>query len=192
MGRLKTHRNDFLFLFSLFLAFPNLFMIEKKLWWCFLVSWAFLLFFWNFLLRVGEEHIRTIFFLFSLFLGLSKPILDWKEAKMVFSNFLNFFPIFFLIYYYRSVGTHRNDVFYFLSSWPFPTYFGLKRSYDSVFKVFKLFCYFFEIFYYGSARSTRNDFFFYFLSFSGFCILFWLKKKLWYYFLIFWILFLFF
>ena len=107
------------------------------------------------------------FFLFSLFLRLSKPILDWKEAKMVFSNFLNFFPIFFLIYYYRSVGTHRNDVFYFLSSWPFPTYFGLKRSYDSVFKFFEFFCFFFGILYFGSGRNTSERYFFLFSLFLG-------------------------
>ena len=38
--------------------------------------------------QVGT-HRNDFLFLFSLFLGISEPILDWKEAMMVFYNFLN-------------------------------------------------------------------------------------------------------
>ena len=83
-------------------------------------------------------------FFFSLFLGLSQPLLAWKEAMMVFSNFFNLFAIFLEFSITIRVGTHRNDFFFFFSlSWPFPTYFGLKRSYDGVLKFFEFFCYFF-------------------------------------------------
>ena len=98
------------FFFSLsFSAFPVLFWLEKKLWWSFLVFWIFWLFFWNFPLRVGKEHIGTIFFLCSLFLHLSHPILASKEAMMVFYNFLNFFAIFLEFSIMGRVGKHRND-----------------------------------------------------------------------------------
>ena len=57
--------------------------------------------------------------------------------------------------------THRNDFFFIFSlSRPFPTYFGLERSYDSVFWFFEFYCYFFGIFYYESGRSTSERFFF--------------------------------
>ena len=70
---------------------------------------------------------RNDFFLFSLFLDLSQPILAWKEAMMEFSNFLNFFAIFLEFCIMGQVGTHRSDFFFILSfSRPFKTYFGLK------------------------------------------------------------------
>ena len=53
----------------------------------------FLLFFWNFLARVGLEGIRgEIFF---LFLGLSQPGLDGNNDRMMFFNFFEFFCYFF-------------------------------------------------------------------------------------------------
>ena len=81
-SRVGTHQNYFFFL--TFSAFHKLFRLEKKLWWCFQIFWILLLFFWYFLLRVGKEHIGTIFFIFSL-------------------------------------------------SWPFPSYFFFKRTYNGVF-----------------------------------------------------------
>ena len=47
-GREETQRNDLLPFLS-FVAFPDLFWLETKLWWYFLNFWIFLLFFWNFL-----------------------------------------------------------------------------------------------------------------------------------------------
>ena len=109
--------------------------------------------------RVGIHGNDFFFFLFSLFLGLSQPILPRKEAMMVFSKFLNFFAIFLEFFIHGRVGTHWNDFFYFIFSLsrPFPTYFGLKRSYDGVFQIFEFFFYFFGIFY---------SYFFLFLSLS--------------------------
>ena len=131
-GRLGTHRNDFFYFLS-FSTIPNLFWLEKKLWWCFLIFWFFLKF--SIMGCVGTH--QNDFFFFSLFLGLSQPLLAWKEAMMVFSNFFNLFAIFLEFSITGRVGTQRNDFFYFIFiltlSGPFLTYFGLKRSYDGVF-----------------------------------------------------------
>ena len=112
--------------------------------WCFLIFLNFLLFFLNFLLRVGLELIGTIFFslsysafpnLFSLFLDLPQHILPRKAAIIVSSNFLNCFTIFLEFSIMGWVGTRRNDffIFYFLSFTAFPPYFGLRRSHIGVF-----------------------------------------------------------
>ena len=129
-SRVGTHRNYFFFL--TFSAFHNLFRLEKKLRWCFQIFWIFLLFFWYFLLRVGKGHIGKIFFLFSLFLGLSHPIFAWKEALMVFSKFLNIFLYFYIIFYSRS-GRNPSErffffFFYFLSFSAFPYLFWLQKK----------------------------------------------------------------
>ena len=52
----------------------------------------------NFLVSTGQERNETII-LFSIFLGLFRPILASNEPVMVFFNFLGFFAIFFLIFY---------------------------------------------------------------------------------------------
>ena len=126
-----------IFFYSLsFSAIPILFWLEKKLWWCFLVFRIFLEL--SIMCCVGTQQND---FFFSLFLGLSQPLLAWKEARMVFSNFFNLFAIFLEFSITSREGTHRNDFFFIFSlSWPFPTYFGLKRSYDCVFEFFEFFC----------------------------------------------------
>ena len=63
-GRNGTERNDN-FYFPSFPAFSNLFCLEKNPQWCFLTFWIFLLFFWNFLLRVVQERNETLIFIFS-------------------------------------------------------------------------------------------------------------------------------
>ena len=53
-GRVGTHWNDFFcFFFLSFSAFPNLFWLGKMQQWCFLIFLNSLLFFLNFILRVG-------------------------------------------------------------------------------------------------------------------------------------------
>ena len=123
--------------FSLsFLAFLNLFWLEKKLWWCFLIFFNLFAIFLEFSITIRVGTHRNDFF-FSSFLGLVQLILAWKEAIIVFSNFLNFFASFLEFSITGRVGTQRNDFFYFIFiltlSGPFLTYFGLKRSYDGVF-----------------------------------------------------------
>ena len=93
-GRVETYRNDFYYFLS-FSAFPILFWLEMKLWLCFLIFWIFLVFLFNFFYYGLARNTLQRFLLFSLFLCLSHSILAWKEATLVFSNFLNFFAIFF-------------------------------------------------------------------------------------------------
>ena len=123
-GRVKTQRNDFFFLS--FAAFPILFWLEKKLWWFFLISWIFLQFFGIFYSGSGW-NLSDQLFLFSLFLGLSYPILAWKEAMMVFYNFLNFSAIFLKFSIPSRVENHRND-FFFLSFSAVPIFFWLEKK----------------------------------------------------------------
>ena len=68
-----TKRND-IFYFLYFSTFFNLFWLEMKLQWYFLIFLNFLIFFWNFLLPVRLEGNGTKTFIF-LVLGLSQPIL---------------------------------------------------------------------------------------------------------------------
>ena len=118
--RVGTKRNDNFYFLS-FPAFSNLFWLIMKPHWYFLILWFFLLFFWNFLQHIGQERNGTIF-LFSLFLSLFQPILDWNEAVMVFFKFFLIFLLFFFGIFYYTNGTERNDNFYFLS---FPTFSSL-------------------------------------------------------------------
>ena len=131
-----------------------------------------------------------IFFLFSLFLGLSQPILAWKESIMFFFFFLNFFPFFLEFSIPGRVGTRRNDFFLFSFSWHFPTYFGLKKAMMLFSNFLNCFAIFLAFSFPGRVETNQNDFFF--LSFSAIPILFWLEKKLRWCFLIFWIFLLFF
>ena len=132
------------------------------------------------------------FFLFSIFLSLSQPTFAWKEAMMVFSNFLSVFAIFHEFSITGPLGTHRNNFFFFLTFSGFRNLFWLEKKLWFYFLNFEFFCYFFWIFYYESGRKTSEWFFFYFLSISSFPNLSCLKKKLWWYFIIFWIFLLFF
>ena len=131
-GRVRTHRSDF-FIFSLSRQSPTYFGSKRthnSVFQFFEVFTIFLEF--SITDRVGT--CRNDFYLFSLFLGLPQHILAWKEAIIVFSNFLNFFTIFFLIFYYRS-GRNSLERFFFIFSLsqPFPTYFGLNRCHSGVF-----------------------------------------------------------
>ena len=132
------------------------------------------------------------FFAFSLFSGLSQPILTWNEAMMVFSKFLNFFAIFLEFSIMVHVGTQLNDFSYFHSFSTFLNLFWLERKLWWYFLIFRIFfAVFFEFSITGRVRTQRNDFS-YFISFLTFPNLFWPEKKLWWCFLIFWIFLLFF
>ena len=136
MARSRSQR---FLLFSLFLGLsPTLFWLEMKQW-VFSNFLNFSAIFFNFLLRVGQEHIGTIFFLFSLFHSLSQPIFAWKGAMMVFSNFLNFFAIFLEFSFSGRVETHRNEFRYFLSFSAFPVLFWLEKKLWWCFLIFLLF-----------------------------------------------------
>ena len=101
-------------------------------------------------------------FLFSLFLSLSHPILAWKEAMMVISNFLNFFAIFFEFSIPGRVETLRNDYFYFLSISAFPILFWLEKKLWRCFLIFWIFLLFFWNFLLRDGHEHIGTIFFIF------------------------------
>ena len=88
-GQVANNLNDH-FSFIFFLAFPKMFGLLEKPQWCFIISWIFLLFFSNSLVRVGWQLIGTIIFIFSL----SRPFPTWfglkRSRNSVFEFFWNF------------------------------------------------------------------------------------------------------
>ena len=126
--RVEWERNGTaIFIFSIPRPFPTYFGLELShngIFWFFDSFFSFFGIFyysssWN-----GTERK----FLFSLFLGLFKRILGWKEAITGFFNFLNFFAIFLEFSITHRVGTERHDNFYFLSSSTFSTLFWLQKK----------------------------------------------------------------
>ena len=126
----------------------------------------------------SDRNEAELYFLFSLFLILYRPILAWNEAIMVSFNFLNFLASFMEFSITRRVGKERNDNFYFLSFSYFSGLFCWKWSHNGIFQFFQFLCYFFGIFCYASGRNgtKRNDNF-HFLAFSSVPNLFWLKMN---------------
>ena len=78
-GGNKTNNN---FYFLSFSAFSNLFWLEMKPQWYFLIFLIFWLFYWNFLLRVGLERSRTITFIFLL----SHPFPTYFGLKWILND----------------------------------------------------------------------------------------------------------
>ena len=113
-----------------------------------------MLFFWNFLLRVGWERNGTAIFIFSI----SRPFpiyfdLKWSPNVIIwFFDFSSFFFLNFLL----PVGYERNGEAIFISSPSrhFRTYFGLKWSHNGIFLIYWIFCYFSWIF---SNASVWNE-----------------------------------
>ena len=122
--RVETVRNENFYFLS-FSAFSNLFWLVMKSQWYFLLFLNFFLFFWNFLLRIGQERNGTIIFN-SLFLLRCQPIFARNVFVLVFFNFLNFFVIFLEFSVTHRVGTKRNDNFYFLSFSSFSNLYRLE------------------------------------------------------------------
>ena len=137
-----------------------------------------MLFFWNFLLRVGYGRNETIFFIFSL----SQPFptyihFKWSH-KGVFS-FFEFFYYFFGIFYYAS-GKDETKRYFLFSH--FLILFQCILAWNEAIKVFFNFSNFFAIFLEFSitrqVRTKRNDIF-YLLFFSAFPNLYWFQMKQW-------------
>ena len=125
---------------------------------------------------VGTKRNDNLYFL--CFSAFSNQILLEKKPQLyffIFFIFLQFFMNFIL-----RVGLERNGmiIFIFSVSHSIPTYYGLKRSHNGIFK-------FSEFSITRRVGTKRNDNFC-FLSFSAFSILFslWMKPQ-WYFFLFF-------
>ena len=166
-------------IFCLSRLFPSYFGLK----WSYDGVFKFFEFFWYFCLifyyGMARKRSQRFYFLLSLFLGISQFILAWKDAMMVCPNFLKCFAIFLKFSITCRVGTHRNDVFYFLSFLVFPILYWLEKKLWWCFLIFWFFLlFFFEFSILSCVETHRNDFY-YFLSFTAFPNLFWLEKKLW-------------
>ena len=150
---------------SLSWSFPTNFCLKRSHNCFFIIFWIFLLFFWNFLLRVGSD----IIFVFRL----SRPFstyfgFKWSKKKWYF---LKFFPISLEFSITRRVGTKRNENFCFLS---FSAFFNLFSLYMKQKRYFlRFFPIFLEFSITRRVGTKRNDNFC-FPSFSAFLNLFWL------------------
>ena len=113
--------------------------------------------------RVGT----TIFF--SFFLDLSRPVLAWNEAWRVFFNFLNFFALFFGIFYSRSGRMDRNNIFFSLFLEPVLAWNHAWMVFFNFFAIFLEFSI--------QGRVGRIGAINFFLSFSTCPDLFWLEMK---------------
>ena len=174
-GRVETHRNDYFYSFS-FSAFPILFWLEKKLWWCFPIFWIFLEFCITGRVATHRKDF-FFFFLFPLFLSLSQPVLARKEAMMGFSNFLNFFAIFLESSIMGQVGTHWNDFFYFLSFSAIPNLFWLEMKRWWCFEIFWIFLLFYWNFLFPVWYEPIRTIFFIFSISRPFPTYFSLKRS---------------
>ena len=133
-------RNDNFYFLSLSLFQPILAWNAIEMFFFFLIFWKILLFFWNFLVRVGMERNRTIISIFSI----SRP---FPTYCLIFWFFCYFSWIF-------SNASGRNETkqyFLFSLSEHFPTNFGLKSRNKGSFYFSEFLCYFFGIFYYASG-----------------------------------------
>ena len=117
-----TKQNDNFYFLS-FSAFSNLFWLQMKLYWHFLIFWIFLQFFWNFKLCVRLGRNEIIILIFSLSLPFPNYF-GWKWCHngiffYCFGTFLEFSIT-------CQEGTKRNDNFYFLSFLAFSKLFWLE------------------------------------------------------------------
>ena len=126
--RVGTERNRTIIFISVSHLFPTYFGLKWIHNGIFLIVWIFLLFFWNFLLRIEQERNGTIISIFSLSQPFSTYFgLKWSNNSFFF-NFLNFFTIFTVFSITLRVGTKQNYKFYFLRFSSFSNQFWLEMN----------------------------------------------------------------
>ena len=124
-----------------------------------------MLFFWNFLARVGYEQNSGLKFFF-LCLGLSHPVLAKNNAGKRFFSFLNFFAIFLEFFFPRPSMNGNRDKIFFLSFSAYLLPFWLKITPERDFLIFCFFFYFFRNFL-ARAEYERNSGLNFFSLFAG-------------------------
>ena len=136
----------------------------------------FLLFFWNFLLRVGWERNGTTIFIFSI----SRPFptyfdLKWSPNGIIW--FFYFSSFFFGILYYPSGrnGIERQFLFFLFLGISQPI-LAWNEAIMVFFNLLNFFAIFLEFSITHWVGTERNDNF-YFLYLSAYSNLFWLEKK---------------
>ena len=124
---------------------------------CFLIFWIFLPFFLKF--SILDQVVRVGIRKFFSFLSRPVPThfrLKWSMNGVF--NFLNFFALFFGIFYSGSSRKDRNNNCFFSLSRPIPTRFGLKLGLNGVFLIFLPF--FLEFSIQGRVGRIRTIIFF--------------------------------
>ena len=145
------------FFFSLFRAISFPFWLKIMSERGYVIFWIFLLFFSEFSCRVEYKRISGLKF-FSLFLGLSNPILAKNNAGMRFFKILNFFAIFsqnFLARVEYELNLGLNFFFLFLGR----SHPGLAKNNvgKRFFNFLNFFAIFFGIFLHGSRMNEFRD-----------------------------------
>ena len=133
-----------------------------------------MLFFWNFLLRIGLERNETIVFIFVSFSAISNQFLLEKKPLPFFSNFLKIFAISYEFPITPRVGTKRIDNFYFPCFSVYSNQLWLEMKPQWYF--FRFFPIFLKFSITRQVGTERDDSFC-FLHFSAFSPLFWLEMK---------------
>ena len=135
-----------------------------------------MLFFWNFLLRVGFERNGKIIFVFLISRSIPTYYgLKWSHNGIF--KFLEFFFYFFRIFFYVSGSNEMERQFLFSVVFGI---FQLILDWNEATMDFFNFLKFFPIFLEFSITrqvGTEHDDSFYFLPFSAFPPLFWLAMK---------------
>ena len=152
-SQVGTHRNEFLFLFSLFLSLSHLILALKK---AIIVFFSFLNFFAIFLEFsipgwVGTRQNDFLFIYFHSLLAFYN--LFWHEMKQYRSFFIYF--LFFLFFFLEFSITCRVFIIFislFLSLAQLVS--ASKRSPNGVLQFFESFSYVFESFYFRSGRNS--------------------------------------
>ena len=137
----------------------------------FLIFWSFFYFFQNFLFRVEYERNSGLNF-FSLFLGLSHPVMAKNNEGKWFFKFLNFFCYLFLNFL-AEVEYKQNSGLKFFSpslglSHPVLAKKKKKKCWKEVFWFFEFFCYFFRNFLAQIEYERNSGQNFFFLYFSAY------------------------
>ena len=156
----------------------------------FLIFWFFFYFFWNFLAWV-ECQLNSGVKLFSLFLGLSYPVLAKNNAGKGFFNFYNFFAIFSEFSCPGKVWTEFGTEFLFHFIGLSHPVLAKNNAGKGFFHFLNFFAIFFWIFLLGSCMNGIRDKIF-LLVFSASLSPFWIEIMPELSFLIFWISLLFF
>ena len=140
----------------------------------FIIFFIFLLILLEFSItrRVGtKRNCNFYFFHSSTFSNLFWLGMKPQRYFLIFLIFFLFFWNFLLRVEWEQNGT---AIFIFSIPRPFPTYFGLEWSHNSIFWFFDFFSLFLEFSIICRVRTERKDNF-YFFSFSAFSNLFWLE-----------------
>ena len=144
-----------IFIFSLSQSFLTFFGLKWSCNGIFEFFWICLLFFCNFLLRVGQEWNRMITFIFSL--SQSFPTyFGLKWSRIGIFEFLKFFAIFLKFSITGWVGMKRNDNFYYLLLSLSQPILAWNESVFVFFNFLEFACCFFGIFYCGSGRNETE------------------------------------